>query len=127
MTNEKVKISTIARLGALVVALINQVIAVFGGDALPFTENMAYQIVSLVLTIIVMGVNAWYNNDITHIAILAGKVFDALKDGKMTEEEIQLILEAVENSEADETELREHIAIKTANQVLRNLKNEKDE
>ena len=87
-----IKPSTIARIGALCVALANQCLAIFGKGVLPFTENMVYQAISLIAVIIIAVINAWYNNDITKLAILCGKVFDALNDGKITEEEIEHIL-----------------------------------
>ena len=98
MTN-KVKISTIARVAALIVALVNQVLALFGRGSLPFTENFAYQLISVIVTIIVVLINAWYNNDFTKAAIMSGKIFDALKDGKLTEEELQAVLTAGEASD----------------------------
>ena len=88
----KIKVSTIARIGALLVALANQCLAIWGQGALPFTENMTYQVISLVATVVLAVINAWKNNDITKVAILAGKVFDSLKDGKITEEEIENML-----------------------------------
>lgn len=98
-----IKPATIARIGALLVVLANQCLVMFGQDVLPFTENMAYQVVSLVAVIVVATVNAWYNNDISKLARLCGDVFDALSDGKITEEEIEEILSKVEQ-EPEETE-----------------------
>lgn len=88
----KIKVSVIARIGALLVALANQCLALFGGGVLPFTENMVYQIITLAATIILAAINAWKNNDITKVARLSGKVFDALSDGKITEEEVENML-----------------------------------
>lgn len=88
----KIKPSTIARIASLIVALINQSLAIIGRGVLPFTENNVYQIVSLIVTIVIVAINAWYNNDITKLAILSGQVFDALSDGKITETEVENIL-----------------------------------
>lgn len=93
-----IKPATIARIGALLVALTNQFLVMFGRNILPFTENMVYQVISLIAVIITSAVNAWYNNDITRIALLCGRIFDALSDGKITEEEIEKML-----SETDDT------------------------
>lgn len=123
MQNLKVKASTIARLAALAVALVNQGLAVFGQDILPFTENMAYQIVSLTITVIVVAVNAWYNNDITHIAILSGKVFDALNDGKLTEEEIEAVLKDTASvTPEEEAAVKENIIVQLVNKIVTNIK-----
>lgn len=88
----KIKVSVIARIGALLVALANQCLALFGNGVLPFTENMAYQIISLAATIVLAAINAWKNNDITKVARLSGRVFDALSDGKITEDEVENML-----------------------------------
>lgn len=123
MQNLKVKASTIARLAALAVALVNQGLAVFGQDILPFTENMAYQIVSLVITVIVVAVNAWYNNDITHVAILSGKVFDALNDGKLTEEEIEAVLKDTASvTPEEEAAVKENIIVQLVNKIVASIK-----
>lgn len=88
----KIKVSVIARIGALLVALANQCLALFGNGVLPFTENMTYQIITLAATIVLAAINAWKNNDITKVARLTGRVFDALSDGKITEEEVENML-----------------------------------
>ena len=127
MKNVKIKVSTVARIGALIVALINQCLAIFGKNALPFTENMTYQVVSLIATAVVVLINAWYNNDITRAAILAGNVLRALKDGKMTEAEIVDILQKTEESGAENTDMANNFFVQTANKFIENVKNRQDE
>lgn len=102
MKNLKIKKATIARICALVVALINQALVLFGHGVLPITENMAYQIASYAITVFVVLINAWYNNDITKFAILAGGVFDALKDGKITEIEVKKIIAEISDTKEAE-------------------------
>ncbi len=88
----KTKIGTIARITALIVALINMVLAFFG-ESLPFTENTAYKVVSVVLLVVSALYAAWKNNDFTRLAKLVGALFDALKDGKITEDEVKNLLD----------------------------------
>ena len=95
----KIKVSTIARIGALLVALANQCLALFGQDLLPFTDNVVYQIITVVLTVVMALISAWKNNDITTLARTAGRVFDALKDGKITEEEVENLLKESDSVE----------------------------
>ena len=90
--NNKIKPTAIARIAALMVALVNQCLAIFGRGALPFAENTVYQVVSLVATMLIAVINAWYNNDITKIARICGGVFDALSDGKITKKELEDIM-----------------------------------
>lgn len=95
----KIKISTIARIGALLFAIANQCLALFGRDVLPFTDNAVYQIITFVLLIVIAIINAWKNNDITPVARTAGRVLDALKDGKITEEEVENLLKESDSVE----------------------------
>lgn len=95
----KIKVSTIARIGALLVALANQCLALFGQDLLPFTDNATYQIITIVATIAIAIYSAWKNNDITPVARTAGKVLDALKDGKITEDEVDNLLKESDSIE----------------------------
>lgn len=126
MKNLKIKASTIARIGALLVVLVNQCLALFGKEALPFTENMAYQVISLVVTAIVAGINCWYNQDITKIALITGKLFDALNDGKITEEELEAIVQSAENEEEVAQYKGNSFLIGFANGILANLKEKTD-
>lgn len=120
--NKNVKVSTIARIGALLVALANQCLILFGQDILPFTENMAYQALSLVAVVVIAAINAWYNNDISKIAILCGRVFDALSDGKITEEEIEKILSDVEADESADEPREPNAIVKFINKTIESLK-----
>lgn len=71
---------TIARTICLVLALANQILAIFGKDMLPFGEESIYQIVSLVATFITAGVAWWKNNSFTSAAIKADKYMNELKE-----------------------------------------------
>lgn len=107
---KKIKPSTVVRCLVYIVVLANQALAVCG-TSLPFTSEVAYQVTSIVLTILVGLWTAWKNNDITPAAITAGKVFNALKDGRITEDEAKDLIESAdtlvtaedENEEDDNT------------------------
>lgn len=92
--------------------LVNQCLAIFG-KGLPFTNDFAYQAISVILTI---GTGLWTalkNNDFTKAARTAGKVFDALKDGKITTEEAESLLESADkivSSEDDISSNKEEIS-----------------
>ena len=117
-----VKPATIARIGALLVALANQCLAMFGKEILPFTENMAYQVVSLVAVVVIAAINAWYNNDISKVALLCGGVFDALSDGKITEEEIEKILAEAEDPKKVEEAKKGNFIVNLINGIIEPLK-----
>lgn len=122
----KISISTIARIGALLLAIINQCLIMFGQEALPFTENMTYQIISLVATAIIAIINAWYNNDISKVALLCGKVFDALSDGKITEEEVEKMLADAEDAEEIEKIKKSNYIVNFINSIIEKTKNKKE-
>lgn len=91
---EKIKnvdTGTIIRSVTLVLAIINQVIAVLGSTS--FASATWYQIVSIIATVLTALISAWENNDWTYFAKLGTKVIDALEDGKLTTEEVIEMLE----------------------------------
>lgn len=86
----KIDKGTIARTIALVLAFANQTVALIGSSG--FASALWYQILSLVITIAAAGFSWWYNNDITKLAKIASAVFDAMKDGKISVEEVNELL-----------------------------------
>lgn len=79
---KNVKSDTIARTFVLALALINQVLAIIGKDALPFTEDNVYQICTLIATLITSGIAWWKNNSFTQAAIEADELKKKLKESK---------------------------------------------
>ena len=78
---------TLIRTISLVVAILNQVVAVIGASS--FANAVWYQVLSIVATIATSVWAAWENNDWTFFARLGTKVLDALEDGKITKEEVE--------------------------------------
>lgn len=77
-----VKSDTIARTIILVLALVNQVLALTGKDKIPVVENDIYQICSLAVTIASSVWNWWKNNSFTNDAIAADEYKRQLKERK---------------------------------------------
>lgn len=75
----KIKADTIARTIVLLLALINQVLAVLGKDVLPFADETIYELVTLIFTIGASAWAWWKNNSITNKAIVADKYLAELK------------------------------------------------
>lgn len=117
-----IKPATIARIGALLVALANQCLVMFGQDILPFTENMTYQIVSLVAVVVIAAINAWYNNDISKVALLCGGVFKALSDGKITEAEIEKLLAEAEDTQRAADVKSGNAIVRFVNSIIESFK-----
>lgn len=89
--NSSVDKGTIIRTATLILAIVNQVIAVIGASS--FASAAWYQILSIVATIVAALVSAWENNDWTYFAKLGTGVLDALEDGKITVDEVQELLD----------------------------------
>lgn len=74
-----IKSDTIARTIALAIALINQILAIYGKEVLPFADDDIYQICSLIATLVTSGLAWWKNNSFTKAAIEADEVLKAKK------------------------------------------------
>ena len=77
------KADTIARTIVLVLALLNQILAIFGKEQIPIAEDNIYQLVSILFTIGAAVWSWWKNNNVTKAAQDAQRVLDGIK-GKGT-------------------------------------------
>lgn len=75
----KIKTDTIVRTIVLILALLNQILAIRGKEVLPVTEDEVYQLVSLVVTIGASLWAWWKNNSFTEPAIMGDQLKDQLK------------------------------------------------
>lgn len=75
----KIKADTIIRTIILAVALINQILTVFGYSIIPISDEQITEVVSLIFTIGASLWAWWKNNSFTKEAIEADKVLDNLK------------------------------------------------
>ena len=81
---------TLFRTAAQVLAYINQIVALIGSTS--FASAAWYQWLSLSVTFVSTAVSWWYNNDVTSAAQWGSRVVDALKDGKLSEDEVKELL-----------------------------------
>lgn len=70
---------TIARTVCLVLALINQVLAIFGHESIPIADDMVYQAVSIGFTVVTALVTWWKNNSFTSAAQVGDSTMKQLK------------------------------------------------
>ena len=75
-----IKTDTIVRTIVLVVALVNQVLAVTGKSLIPITDEQINDVVTLVVTIGASLWAWWKNNSFTQAAIKADNMLAALKN-----------------------------------------------
>lgn len=76
---KNVKVETIIRTIVLIIALLNQCLAIFGKEAFPIAEDQVYQVVTVIATIASAVWAWWKNNSFTKNAIEADKVLENLK------------------------------------------------
>ena len=75
----KVKSETIIRTIVLILALVNQVLAIYGKDKIPITEDEVYQLITLAATIGSALWAWWKNNSFTQPAIKADEYMEKLR------------------------------------------------
>lgn len=75
----KVKTSTIVRTALLILAIINNLLSVFGKPVLPITDEQLELIISTLITVVVAVVNWWKNNSYTKEAIEADVYLNRLR------------------------------------------------
>lgn len=78
---KSIKTDTIIRTTVLIIALINQILAIVGKEALPITEDLVYQVVTLAATIGASVWAWWKNNSFTQNAIEADEYLNELRKG----------------------------------------------
>lgn len=78
----QIKKDTIVRTVVLVIALVNQALAILGKEAFPVTEDQVYQVVTLAITIGASVWAWWKNNSFTRHAILADMYLSDIKEGE---------------------------------------------
>ena len=78
----QIKTETIIRTVVLVIAIVNQILAIAGKDALPIYENDVIQFVTLIATVGSAAWSWWKNNSFTQEAIKADEYKEQLKGNK---------------------------------------------
>lgn len=78
----KVKTETIIRTVVLILALINQVLAIMGKGQIPITEDEVYQLITLLVTVGSALWAWWKNNSFTLPALKADEYLERLRKEK---------------------------------------------
>lgn len=79
MSTSKISAGTIARTIVLIIALVNQILTMFGVNPLNFSEDMIYELITLLFTLGAAAWAWWKNNSFTKEAIQADEVLKELK------------------------------------------------
>jgi len=84
------KKSTIIRTITLIIALLNQCVAVFIHFGI--TEDPTYQAITVIITTITATLSWYCNNDVTKCKVKTGNMTKMLKDNKITQEEVEELI-----------------------------------
>ena len=82
---KNVSSDTWARVIVLIIALVNQVLAILGKGEIAIAENDVYQFCSLAATFITALIAMWKNNSFTQEAQVADGIMKELKENKEME------------------------------------------
>ena len=75
----KISKGTIIRTALLILAIINNLLSIFGKAVLPITDEQLEMVVSTVITIVVAIVNWWKNNSFTKPALEGDVLMNRLR------------------------------------------------
>lgn len=79
----KISKGTIIRTALLLLAIINNVLAIFGKAPLPITNEQLELIISTIFTVVMAVINWWKNNSFTKPAIQGDMLKDRLKKAEV--------------------------------------------
>lgn len=79
---KNVSAGTIARTAVLVIALINQILTMFGMNPLPFSDDQVYAGITAIFTVVAAVTAWWKNNSFSEAAIAADGVMKEIKAEK---------------------------------------------
>lgn len=99
--NGSQKVGSVARLIAMLIAIVNQIAVSLGLYTIPDVDEGTIQLISLGLVIITSIWGYWKNNSWTPEAKLADKVLEAVRDGDLDVSEILTILANIANKKKD--------------------------
>ena len=78
---QKITVGTITRTAVLLLAIVNQILAIIGKDALPIYDNDLTQFISLGATIVTSVIAWWKNNSFTSAALAGDEVKNSIQKG----------------------------------------------
>lgn len=81
----------------VILALVNYVLMAVGKPIINFGEDQVTYLVNTVMNVIFILYPAWKNNSVTDKAAIADDVLYALRDGKISKEEIENFIKEHKN------------------------------
>ena len=98
-TLKKIKPHTWVSLVMVIVVAINYILIALGKPAIDLGEEEITYAVNTIINIVFIGYAAYKNNSVTQNAQMADEVLYALRDGKITKEELETFIADHKNPE----------------------------
>lgn len=100
----KISVSTYVRWILAILLSVNNILTFAGLNPIPISENLIYEIVSMILNVVVLISNTYKNNSTSKEAIIADKVLKALKAASLSNEETAIgkIMDILKELNGDE-------------------------
>lgn len=87
--------NTWVSIAMIIVVIINHILSIIGKPLINLGESQITMIVNIIFDTVVLGYAAWKNHSFTDYAQLADEVLYALRDGKITQEEIKNLVNKI--------------------------------
>lgn len=96
---KKIKPHTWVSIVMVIVVIINYILVALGKPAIDLGEEEITYFVNTVINILFIGYTAYKNNSFTQNAQMADEILYALRDGKITKQELEDFIEDHKNPE----------------------------
>ena len=88
-TLKRIKPHTYVSIVMVIIAIVNYVLTAAGKPIINLGEETITYAVNTMLNLVFIGFSMWKNNSVTENALIADYVLYALRDGKITKEELE--------------------------------------
>lgn len=95
--------NVIVRFVVLIFSVVNLILNVMGKNPLPFSEGELYTTASAIVAGLAVIWNTWKNNSVTKKAKTADKVLAALKNGEVTVDQVEQMVETLKKDSDDKS------------------------
>ena len=102
MNLKNINKETVISTALMILALVNQILTMFGYSPLPIDNEFVINAISLAFLIGTTIYSWWHNNSVTSAAQIGDKIMNAIKSGKLSEENLKVVFDYMTECENDE-------------------------
>lgn len=98
-TLKRIKPHTYVSIVMVIIAIVNYALTAAGKPIINLGEEAITYAVNTVLNLVFIGFSMWKNNSVTENALIADDVLYALRDGKISKEELEAFINKYESED----------------------------